>query len=64
MPRMTTTIRLTLVVLVVAGCSGEISRQEFHERSEELQADLFAGGGGETIREGRELGGPASGPRA
>ena len=32
-----------------------ISREEFHERSEELQADLFARGGGETIREAREL---------
>ena len=43
------------MVLAVAGCSGEISREEFRERSEELQADLFAGGGGETIREAREL---------
>ena len=49
---MKTTIRLTLVVV---GCSREISRQEFRERNEELQADLFAGGGGETVREYREL---------
>jgi len=49
------TTRLTLVVLVVAGCSQEISRQEFHERGEELTADLLSGRGSEAIREAREL---------
>lgn len=49
------TIGLTLVALVIAGCSQEISRQEFHERGEELTAEMFAGRGGEAVREAREL---------
>ena len=44
------------VVFMGTGCDGGgISRQEFYDRTEELQADMFAGGGGEAVREHREL---------
>ena len=44
------------VVFMGTGCdSGGISRQEFYDRAEELQADMFAGAGGEAVREHREL---------
>ena len=44
------------VVFMGTGCDGGgISRQEFYDRAEELQADMFAGGGGEAVRDHREL---------
>ena len=44
------------VVFMGTGCDGGgISRQEFYDRTAELQADMLVGGGGEAVREHREL---------
>ena len=58
-------VAAAVAVLGVWGCGGGgMSRQEFYDRAEELQADMWAGAGAEAVRDMRALAARAAGPAA